>query len=117
SYAEFVLRYVARATLGVDVASDDIEFKVQRNADFRVATVSAADGRSVSVAIMNGFRNIQSLMRKLKNGKCPYVYIEVMACPTGCVNGGGQARLAPGATITDLKARLAAVEEAYAAAG
>ena len=37
-----------------------------------------------------GFRNIQNIVRQIKNKKCPYAYVEIMACPNGCVNGGGQ---------------------------
>jgi len=37
-----------------------------------------------------GFRSIQNLISKMKRGKCKYDYIEVMACPSGCLNGGGQ---------------------------
>lgn len=37
-----------------------------------------------------GFRNIQTLIHKIKKGICPYDYVEVMACPSGCINGGGQ---------------------------
>jgi len=32
-------------------------------------------------------------MRKIKQGKCDYDYVELMACPSGCVNGGGQIKL------------------------
>lgn len=39
-----------------------------------------------------GFRNIQNVVQKLKRGRCNYHYIEVMACPSGCLNGGGQVR-------------------------
>lgn len=41
-----------------------------------------------------GFRNIQSVMLKLKRGKCELDFIEVMACPSGCNNGGGQIKIA-----------------------
>jgi iron only hydrogenase large subunit-like protein len=34
-------------------------------------------------AVANGFRNIQNLVQKLKRKKCPYDYVEVMACPGG----------------------------------
>lgn len=34
-------------------------------------------------AIANGFRNIQNLVQKLKSNRCPYDYVEVMACPSG----------------------------------
>jgi len=40
-----------------------------------------------------GFRNIQSVVQALKRGKCVYDFVEVMACPGGCLNGGGQLKL------------------------
>jgi iron only hydrogenase large subunit-like protein len=36
-----------------------------------------------------GFRNIQNIIRNIKRGKCDYDYVEIMACPGGCLNGGG----------------------------
>ena len=39
-----------------------------------------------------GFRNIQTIVRRLKTGKCNYDYVEIMACPSGMLNGGGQIR-------------------------
>ena len=39
-----------------------------------------------------GFRNIQNIVRNLKRKKINYDYIELMACPGGCINGGGQLR-------------------------
>ena len=44
------------------------------------------------VAIANGFRNIQNLVQKMKRNKCSYDYVEIMACPSGCLNGGAQLR-------------------------
>ncbi len=43
-----------------------------------------------------GFRNIQNVVKKLQKkgrNKSKYDYIEIMACPHGCLNGGGQIRL------------------------
>ena len=37
-----------------------------------------------------GFRNIQTLVQKMKRRACQYDFVEVMACPSGCLNGGGQ---------------------------
>lgn len=49
------------------------------------------DGRVLlRFAYAYGFRNIQSILAKARRGKCPYHFVEVMACPSGCVNGGGQ---------------------------
>jgi iron only hydrogenase large subunit-like protein len=46
--------------------------------------VLEVDGRAVlRFAAAYGFRNIQGLMRRIKSGKCPYDFVEVMACPSG----------------------------------
>lgn len=42
-----------------------------------------------------GFRNIQNVVRRVKTGRCAYSFVEVMACPAGCANGGGQPRPPP----------------------
>ena len=39
-----------------------------------------------------GFRHIQKIVRQLRTGRCKYDFVEIMACPGGCLNGGGQAR-------------------------
>lgn len=53
--------------------------------------VLQVDGRIVlRFASAYGFRNIQTLLRKIKQGMCQYDYVEIMACPSGCTNGGGQ---------------------------
>ncbi|CAH0406693.1 unnamed protein product [Chilo suppressalis] len=69
-------------------------FVPYRNPDFREVTLEK-DGKEVlKFAIANGFRNIQNLVQKLKRGKSPYHYVEVMACPSGCLNGGALVRSA-----------------------
>lgn len=56
-----------------------------RNPDFREITLER-DGQVVlKFAIANGFRNIQNLVQKLKRGKTPYHFVEVMACPSGMI--------------------------------
>jgi NADH-quinone oxidoreductase subunit G len=44
----------------------------------------------VNVAVAHGLKNARQLMEEVKAGKSPYHFIEVMACPGGCVGGGGQ---------------------------
>lgn len=39
-----------------------------------------------------GFKNIQKVVQMIKKDKCPYLYVEIMACPGGCFGGGGQIR-------------------------
>ncbi|GMT00209.1 hypothetical protein PENTCL1PPCAC_22383 [Pristionchus entomophagus] len=54
------------------------------------------NSRPFIAARVYGFRNIQNMVRKLKTGKkeLEYDLVEVMACPSGCANGGGQIRAA-----------------------
>lgn len=59
-----------------------------------VNTGDGADGPTIPLtfAAAYGFRNIQAVVNKMKRnrGKAPpYAYVEIMACPSGCVNGGG----------------------------
>jgi NADH-quinone oxidoreductase subunit G len=48
------------------------------------------NGLKVNVAVAHGLSNARLLMDQIKNGKSPYHFIEIMACPGGCVGGGGQ---------------------------
>jgi len=48
--------------------------------------------RKIKVAIANGLANAEKLLNKVKAGECDYDFIEIMACPHGCVGGGGQPR-------------------------
>ena len=47
-------------------------------------------GINVKVAVASGLSNAKILMDKIKAGEADYHFIEIMACPGGCVNGGGQ---------------------------
>ena len=44
----------------------------------------------LKVAVANGLGNTRSLLENIKSKKCHYDYIEGMACPGGCIGGGGQ---------------------------
>ncbi|KAJ1973116.1 Cytosolic Fe-S cluster assembly factor nar1 [Dimargaris verticillata] len=103
-YLEFILAYAARQLFGLDLQTDQIDrdngsayiqTRTVRNPDFREVTLMLPDGTvGLKFAATYGFRNIQTLVRKLKLGRCPYQFVEVMACPSGCINGGGQLRTA-----------------------
>lgn len=47
-------------------------------------------GTAFKVAVVSGLANANALLTRIKNGEADYQFIEVMACPGGCVNGGGQ---------------------------
>ena len=64
---------------------------VRRSAPLLPHIRSQVEGRVVlRFAAAYGFRNIQSIVRKLKRGKLQYDYIEVMACPSGAAHGLGR---------------------------
>ena len=71
-----------------------LEYVQGRNKDLKEVIIKDGQGKTVlKFAQAYGFRNIQNIMRKIKQGKCDYDYVELMACPSGCVNGGGQVKL------------------------
>lgn len=46
-------------------------------------------GRKVKIAVVSGLNNARNLLEKIKSGEKEYDFVEVMACPGGCANGGG----------------------------
>lgn len=48
------------------------------------------DGRTVRVAAANGLGNARTMLERVRSGESKYDIIEIMACPGGCINGGGQ---------------------------
>ncbi|XP_074105867.1 putative cytosolic Fe-S cluster assembly factor CPIJ010948 [Cotesia typhae] len=89
-YAEFIFKYAAKNLF--QMTDVKLEFKDLRNPDFKEAVLEQDGKILLRFAIANGFRNIQNLVQKLKRDKCVYHYVEVMACPAGCLNGGAQIR-------------------------
>lgn len=89
-YADFIFRYAAKNLF--DEEDVVVDFKNLRNPDFKEAELKRNDQVLLRFAIINGFRNIQNIVQKLKRGKCVYDYVEIMACPCGCLNGGAQIR-------------------------
>lgn len=47
-------------------------------------------GMTVKVAVASGVKNAKKLCEKVRNGEADYHFIEIMCCPGGCINGGGQ---------------------------
>ena len=53
------------------------------------------DGTVVKVAVAHGMKNAKPLLDDIRAGKSPYAFIEIMGCPGGCINGGGQPYVKP----------------------
>ena len=88
-----------------------IDFEEVRGLDgIREATVPIPGVADLKVAVAYGLKNARSIMEMIKAGNCPYHFVEVMACPGGCIDGAGQPYHHGDASI--VKARHAAIYEA-----
>ncbi len=69
---------------------DNVDFTQVRGMDgVKEATYTVGD-LSIKVAVASGTKNAKTLMEQIKNGTSEYQFIEIMGCPGGCINGGGQ---------------------------
>lgn len=86
--AESALRTAYSLVTGRDLK--EIEFKELRGYDgIKEATVEI-DGLKLNLAVANRLTNARKIIEMVKSGKKQYHFIEIMACPGGCVGGGGQ---------------------------
>ena len=67
-------------------------FAVRGTQGIKEATYLVA-GNTVRVAVASGLANAETIIKQIKSGEKQYDFIEIMACPGGCVNGGGQPTL------------------------
>ena len=103
---EAALRTVSEVVTGKPCASVDFHevrgVEAIKEAEYDLAVTK------VRVAVTSGLSNAAKLLDRVKSGEAQYDFIEVMACPGGCVNGGGQPHQ-PGEVrnFTDLRAERA----------
>ncbi|WP_050639856.1 MULTISPECIES: NADH-dependent [FeFe] hydrogenase, group A6 [Clostridia] len=85
---EAALRTAVETLTGEELAS--LEFNEVRGTEgIKEATYNVA-GMDVKVAVASGLSNAKQIMDKVRAGEADYHFIEIMCCPGGCVNGGGQ---------------------------
>ncbi len=85
---EAAIRTVADVLTGEDLKEIDYT-DVRGIKGIKEATVTVA-GKELHVAVASGTGNAEKLLSAIKAGEKSYDFIEIMACPGGCVNGGGQ---------------------------
>ncbi|MBQ6175111.1 MAG: iron hydrogenase small subunit [Clostridia bacterium] len=85
---EAALRTAYETITGETLAKVDFE-AVRGTQGIKEATINIA-GKDVTVAVCSSTSKAAELLDSVKNGEKNYTFIEVMACPGGCVNGGGQ---------------------------
>ena len=88
---------------------DKLDYEAVRGTDgIKEATLTVA-GTAVKVAVVSGLGNARKVLNDVRSGKANYHFIEVMACPGGCVTGGGQPIVDSSVRMDiDLKAKRAA---------
>ena len=85
---EAALRTAQDTLTGKDL--DKIDFEAVRGGDgIKRANVKIAD-KEIKVVAASGLANAQKILEEIKSGKADYQFVEIMACPGGCVMGGGQ---------------------------
>ena len=85
---EAALRTAQDTLTGEDLPK--IDFEAVRGGDgIKKATVSIA-GKDIKVVAASGLANARKILEEIKNGEVDYQFVEIMACPGGCVMGGGQ---------------------------
>ncbi len=85
---EAALRTAVEKITGKEL--DDVEFTAVRGMEGVKEAAYTVGDLTVKVAVASGTKNAKILMDKVKAGTCDYQFIEIMACPGGCINGGGQ---------------------------
>ena len=85
---EAALRTVADVATGESLPKVDYS-EVRGMAETREAVLNIA-GKDIKVAVCNTLKSAKEMLKKIKDGTADYQFIEVMACPGGCIGGGGQ---------------------------
>lgn len=115
-HAENVLIMAAKEIFGKEIKFDELNIRTIKNSDFKEILLEKNGDVLLRFAIANGFRNIQNLVQKMKRKKCTYDLVEIMACPSGCLNGGAQSKTSEENNSTTTKAHIAQMENLYSAA-
>ena len=103
---EAALRTAVEKLTGETLA--DVDFTAVRGMDGVKEAEYDVAGKKIKVAVASGTKNAKVLMDQIKNGTSEYLFIEIMGCPGGYINGGGQPiQHAVVRNFVDLKARRA----------
>jgi iron only hydrogenase large subunit-like protein len=85
-FFEYLFKKSAQELFGVSV--EKINYVTENNVKTAILQV---EGKTVlKFGAVHGFRTVQQFARLIKLNKCDYHFLEMMACPGGCINGGGQ---------------------------
>ena len=82
---EATLRYACHL-----LGEDKVEFEEVRGSTGRKEANVKAGARTLKLCVVSGLGNARRVVEDIMSGKSHYDFVEVMACPGGCINGGGQ---------------------------
>ncbi len=85
---EAALRTAADLLEGTDLK--EIEYTQVRGEKLLKEAKLNIAGKEIKIAVVSGLKTARKIMNDIKNGKSKYDFIEIMACPGGCIMGGGQ---------------------------
>lgn len=85
---EAALRTASEILSGEEL--EDIDFKQVRGEKGIRRAILKIGERDIKVVVANGLGNAKIIMEEIKSGKADYQFVEIMACPGGCIMGGGQ---------------------------
>lgn len=85
---EAALRTAQDILTGKDLKKIDFE-QVRGEKGIKKAVINI-NGKDIKVVAASGLGNAQKIMEEIKSGKADYQFVEIMACPGGCIMGGGQ---------------------------
>lgn len=85
---EAALRTAVETLTGEELKDPDFT-EVRGTDGIKEATYTVA-GKDIKVCVASGLANAHTVMERVKDGTADYQFIEIMGCPGGCVNGGGQ---------------------------
>jgi len=86
---EAALRLAYEELSGSKLSNPEIKV-VRAHEGIKTADIEVPGFGTVKVAVASGLQNAAKLCEEVRAGKSPYHFIEIMTCPGGCVNGGGQ---------------------------
>jgi len=89
---EAALRTVYKLVVGKEL--EGIEITATRGPEQIKEAVIDLGGKygKVKVAVAHGLKAARKIVEEIKAGRSPYLFVEIMACPNGCIGGGGQPR-------------------------
>ena len=105
-----VMEAALRTAVHTLTGENPVDFPELRGTDGIKEATYNIGGKEIKVAVVSGLLNAKTVLEKVRNGEADYQFIEIMGCPGGCVNGGGQPQQpASVRNFTDLRAERAKV--------